>query len=242
MSVANLVAHELGTGGLVAPLLLYALAWEVPIPFPADLSLAAPERQWTQLSLTVDHQRTDGGGGESPLRNSLVRSNFIFCHPPPRGNGPMPRNTKPDARESQAVALCRELGLKVTRQRIVILSDILSAKDHPSAEVVYQRVKSSLPDLSLDTVYRTLRTLTARGYVRRLSAPLDEARFDPDLRPHRHFVCRQCGRIWDLPGAHRLPRTLAAAVTDLGRLEAVQLTAVGRCRRCMNTRKGNTTP
>jgi Fur family peroxide stress response transcriptional regulator len=39
----------------------------------------------------------------------------------------------------------REYGLKITPQRIVIYQELLKAKDHPSADIIYKRIVK-LPD------------------------------------------------------------------------------------------------
>ena len=137
-----------------------------------------------------------------------------------------------------AVSICRQAGLKVTRQRVVIIGEILRARNHPDAETLYRKVKPRLPDLSLDTVYRTLRTLAEKGHILRLSTPLDRGHFDPDLRPHSHFVCHRCGRIWDLPGESHLPPSVVESARLLGEIETTQMTVVGHCCDCRAKEKG----
>jgi len=141
-----------------------------------------------------------------------------------------------------AVSICRQAGLKVTRQRVVIIGEILRARNHPDAETLYRKVKPRLPDLSLDTVYRTLRTLAEKGHILRLSTPLDRGHFDPDLRPHSHFVCRLCGRIWDLSDESSPSSALVEAVRPLGEIETIQMTGVGRCLHCHEKEKGESRP
>ncbi len=143
---------------------------------------------------------------------------------------------------SNAVAICRKSGLKVTRQRVVIIGEILKSRNHPDAETLYRRVKPRLPDLSLDTVYRTLRTLSQKGHIMRLSTPLDRGHFDPDLRPHTHFVCRRCSRIWDLPVETAPSRDLMEAAALVGQIERVQITGVGYCRDCAHDSERKPTP
>ena len=54
--------------------------------------------------------------------------------------------------------ICKDTGLKLTHQRLVIYTELLKSLDHPSAESLYKRLEKTLPTLSLDTVYRTLAT------------------------------------------------------------------------------------
>ena len=128
--------------------------------------------------------------------------------------------------------LCRRAGIKVTHQRLEVLRVLGEATDHPSAEDVYERLKPTLPTISLDTVYRTLTTLEAAGALVRLQLDV-RARFDPDTEPHPHFVCRQCKSIQDLdwPGFARM--ALPPGAKRCGTVETRRLDLIGICRDCL---------
>jgi len=53
---------------------------------------------------------------------------------------------------------CKAAGLKITPQRIEIYRELLLTDEHPSAEMMYEKVRKTLPNISLDTVNRTLLT------------------------------------------------------------------------------------
>ena len=92
---------------------------------------------------------------------------------------------------------CRENTLKVTPQRIVIYKELIKSKDHPNADVLFQRVKNIIPDISLDTVNRTLLTFSKIGIIGVVEGYGDPRRFDPDLEIHHHFRCIYCNKIID---------------------------------------------
>ena len=92
---------------------------------------------------------------------------------------------------------CRENTLKVTPQRIVIYKELIKSKDHPNADVLFQRVKNIIPDISLDTVNRTLLTFSKIGIIGVVEGYGDPRRFDPDLEIHHHFRCINCNKIID---------------------------------------------
>jgi len=50
--------------------------------------------------------------------------------------------------------LCKDLGLKLTPQRLEIFHMLAVSENHPSTEDVYKRVRSRIPSISFDTVYR----------------------------------------------------------------------------------------
>lgn len=92
---------------------------------------------------------------------------------------------------------CREHKLKLTPQRIVIYTELNKSKDHPSAEVLYKRVKKIIPDISLDTVNRTLLTFSKMGIAHIVEGYGDARRYDPDRENHHHFRCVNCSSIID---------------------------------------------
>lgn len=94
-------------------------------------------------------------------------------------------------------ALRRE-GERATPQRLEVLREVIRAHDHPSAEMVYQRVRKRLRTISRDTVYRTLNWLEERGLIVRAGVHFGSARFEALCEPHHHFLCKTCGLILDV--------------------------------------------
>ena len=92
---------------------------------------------------------------------------------------------------------CRQAGLKVTPQRIAIYRELLKTDAHPSAEMLYEKVKTTFPSISLDTVNRTLLTLNEIGAAFTVEGSGDARRFDGGLNEHQHFKCVKCKRIID---------------------------------------------
>src|SRR5712691_10336081 len=69
---------------------------------------------------------------------------------------------------------------------------------HPSADEIYQRVRRTLPRISLGTVYRNLQRLVEEGRIRMFLLGERVARYDPIVTEHDHFICQQCGRVEDV--------------------------------------------
>jgi len=91
----------------------------------------------------------------------------------------------------------KKLGLKSTPQRIAILKLLEGNTSHPSAEQIYRQLKAQYPSLSLATVYNTLDALVRCGKLQEIRIETGRRRFDPDLRPHGHFLCRACRSVFD---------------------------------------------
>ena len=99
---------------------------------------------------------------------------------------------------AELTELFRAQGLKVTPQRQAIFHVLHDEVTHPTAESVYAAVSTSMPTISLRTVYQTLNDLAAMGEVHALDLGTGSARFDPNLDPHQHLVCDRCGRVVDV--------------------------------------------
>lgn len=78
-----------------------------------------------------------------------------------------------------------------------VLQELMGRTDHPTAEELYLSLREKGEEISLATVYRALRSLAEEGLVATLPlAPAD--RFDPTAKPHYHFHCLRCDRVFDL--------------------------------------------
>ncbi|HON92854.1 MAG TPA: Fur family transcriptional regulator [Sedimentisphaerales bacterium] len=92
---------------------------------------------------------------------------------------------------------CRQAGLKVTPQRMAVYKALVETTEHPSAEAVFRKVRRTFPSISLDTVNRTLLTLSEMGAAFVVEGSGDAKRFDANLCTHQHFKCLKCRRILD---------------------------------------------
>ena len=108
----------------------------------------------------------------------------------------------------------REKGLKVTAQRLAICNYILSRKDHPTAEQVYQKLRNEHPTISLGTVYKTLHLLQELGLIQELGFNEGSVRYDPDMELHVNMVCSKCGQISDYK-TENVEKFWSAIISDL---------------------------
>jgi Fur family peroxide stress response transcriptional regulator len=93
--------------------------------------------------------------------------------------------------------ICKEHHLKVTPQRMAIYKHLLREDTHPNADSVYQTVKQECPNISFDTVNRTLLTFAQIGIVDVVEIFGGAKRFDPNVTTHHHLHCTQCGKVFD---------------------------------------------
>ncbi len=129
-------------------------------------------------------------------------------------------------------ALCRREGIALTVQRRTILEALAARDDHPTADDIFEAVRSRIPGISRTTVYRVLETLVRLGVARKASHAGAQVRFDPNTDRHHHLVCVHCGKVADLDdralGGVRIPHVKRAGfmVDDY----SIQFT--GSCAEC----------
>jgi Fur family peroxide stress response transcriptional regulator len=92
---------------------------------------------------------------------------------------------------------CKKHHLKITPQRTTIYEELVKSKDHPSAVTIYKKVRKIFPDISFDTVNRTLITFSEIEIASVVEGYGQPKRFDSDTQPHHHFRCIKCNRIVD---------------------------------------------
>jgi Fur family peroxide stress response transcriptional regulator len=136
-----------------------------------------------------------------------------------------------------AEQICRGLGLKLTHQRLEILRELAIAKDHPSAEDVYKRVKPKIPPISFDTVYRTLALFERSGIIARVHHLDDKTRYDPNTSKHHHMVCIKCKKIQDFSWPALDVMQIPEETEEWGEIEGEYLELRGICRECLSHEK-----
>ena len=119
------------------------------------------------------------------------------------------------------------------RKRDAILNCVRCTTTHPSAEWVYENVRTQMPDISLATVYRNLSLFKEQGLITSLGTVKGVERFDGNTEPHVHFICTGCGAVLDLPEIS-VPEELNSAVarSSGGRVDNCQLSFTGICGEC----------
>jgi Fur family peroxide stress response transcriptional regulator len=119
-----------------------------------------------------------------------------------------------------------------TKQREVILSVLRGTDTHPSADWVYQEVRKVLPNISLGTIYRNLGILVDSGEALELTFSNTSSRFDGNPESHYHFVCEQCGNVYDLDLPVDSELNGKAQVVSGHKVTFHRLEFYGKCKDC----------
>ena len=92
---------------------------------------------------------------------------------------------------------CKEQGIKLTPQRLIIYDTLVKTDEHPTVDMVYAKVRETFPTISLDTVHRTLMTFCDIGVASMVEGTGSPKRFEGNLELHHHAHCVKCGKIID---------------------------------------------
>lgn len=129
---------------------------------------------------------------------------------------------------------CRGKGLRLTPQRAEIFKVLVKATDHPSAETLHQRLLKQMPTLSLDTVYRTLRTFAKLGLINKVETVESQARFEAFHSQHHHLICEKCQEIMDFHWPDIDEASLPEGLCNWGRINRKSLVVYGTCQKCLS--------
>ncbi len=98
-----------------------------------------------------------------------------------------------------ALAVLKDHGIQPTPQRIALAECILEETSHPTADQVWERVRSSCPTISRATVYNTLNLFVEKGILKAQVLREGTVVFDPFTAAHHHFIDEETGQIVDIP-------------------------------------------
>jgi Fur family peroxide stress response transcriptional regulator len=106
--------------------------------------------------------------------------------------------TDSDIRLDEITQRLRASGHRLTPQRMAVLKILASSDGHPSAEQIYDQVKTAFPMTSLGTIYKTISVLQVMGEILELGFGEGSNRYDgAKPYPHPHLICMQCNKIID---------------------------------------------
>ena len=130
---------------------------------------------------------------------------------------------------------CKAHGLKITPQRVAVYKALTSSLSHPSADQVHRQVRAEFPNISLDTVNRTLITFAKAQMIDVVEGHGDPRRYDPNTLDHHHFFCVSCHRIFDFTDRELDKITLPPQIEERFTVTGSRLCLTGYCDTCRQT-------
>jgi Fur family peroxide stress response transcriptional regulator len=133
--------------------------------------------------------------------------------------------------------LCKKFDLKITPQRCAIYKKLVRAKDHPSADDMFHIVNKEFPNISYDTVNRTLMKFAEIGLVDVIPTKGGPRRFDPDVDKHHHFHCLDCGEILDIHSDELDNIEIPPHIQDGYTVYTKRVLLNGLCKKCLGKKR-----
>ncbi|MGM0556187.1 MAG: Fur family transcriptional regulator [Myxococcota bacterium] len=139
---------------------------------------------------------------------------------------------------SAGATILRDGGYRMTPQRRAILDYFGGEGRHRTPQDIFAALESQVESLSLATVYNTLELFHDIGLLHKFSDQDGQTYFDPNLKPHHHAVCDDCGEIFDLNVSTESVESLISSSTMANRESEqfqVQETTIwfrGACAEC----------
>ncbi len=92
--------------------------------------------------------------------------------------------------------ICVDKGMRMTEQRRVIARVLESARDHPDVEELYRRSAAVDPNVSIATVYRTVKLFEDAGIIERHDFRDGRARYETVSEEHHdHLIDLRSGKV-----------------------------------------------
>ena len=136
------------------------------------------------------------------------------------------------SRTGDLEAVLRSAGLRITRQRRMILAILAEGGDHPDALALFRRAARQDPSISLSTVYRTMKVLEERGAIQRHTFEGGPVRFEQaDGAHHDHLIDLDSGAVIEFR-SERIEKLQEEIAAELGyEIVSHRLELYGRRRR-----------
>lgn len=120
--------------------------------------------------------------------------------------------------------------IKPTFVRMKMYDYLITRKNHPTADTIYQALAPEIPTLSKTSVYNTANLFLQKNLIRPVTIEENEIRYDADITEHGHFKCTACSRVFDFNAdlsmiKHNIPEDF--------RITEKQLLFKGLCADCL---------
>lgn len=122
--------------------------------------------------------------------------------------------------------------IKPSVQRIAVMDYLLKHRTHPSVEEIYSALSEDMPTLSKTTVYNTLKLFAEQGAAQMLTIDEKNVCFDGDTSLHAHFLCKRCGKIYDLSIPEPMKETLESNIEGYS-VDELHYYYKGTCKNCL---------
>lgn len=124
-------------------------------------------------------------------------------------------------------------GYRLTPQRIMVIDALHNAKQHISAEEIFEQLRKKYPYANISTVYRNLELLKALGLAAEINIGDGIVRYHArENSRHHHLVCTKCGKIFDMAENELSPLEKSLLEKHGFKADLKHLAIFGTCSKC----------
>ncbi len=126
--------------------------------------------------------------------------------------------------------ILKDHNIKITPNRLVVAEVILNSIFHPSIDEIHTKLIRDGRNISFTSVYNIIKTFEHAGLLKEIQTH-DRCRYDPNTKPHIHFICKTCSRVYDIDSLSyniKLPENILGM-----KVESYELTYYGYCSECL---------
>jgi len=134
--------------------------------------------------------------------------------------------------------IVKQKGLKYTEQREIVLSILLHAKEHLTAEEVYNEIKKEHKDsnIGIATVYRALSFLEEVDLIASIAFGTDGKKYESNSKSHHdHLICTTCGKIIEFIDDEIEKRQEKIAKKNKFKITSHSMQLYGSCETCQES-------
>ena len=121
-------------------------------------------------------------------------------------------------------------GIRPLNHRVAVLEYLNKHRIHPTADDIYNGLKSTMASISRTTVYNVLHLLVDKHVISTVGIDAQEMRYDAETQPHLHFKCEKCDKIYDIFDTV-IPELL---INNEYKIHEVTVYLTGICPNCSN--------
>ncbi|HOO75488.1 MAG: transcriptional repressor [Thermotogae bacterium] len=128
----------------------------------------------------------------------------------------------------EVVMILKKSSVRITPNRLLVAEIIFNSKNHPSIDEIHTDIIRSGRNISFTSVYNIIKMFQTAGIVKEIKSK-DRSRYDGNISTHSHFICKNCGRVFDIDDDF----ICTSPERVMGMLvENVELTYYGICSEC----------
>ncbi len=129
--------------------------------------------------------------------------------------------------------ILKQKGLKATGQRALMLKSI-EEMGHIDIDALKDKMQSSLPNISLNTIYLNLEQLANEEVIAKVALNNQKSVYEVKKHTHAHLVCKVCGHIEDKDIDNKLLATMKEGAQQKEFMPSfVAVNIYGVCKMCL---------